>query len=49
MCLLMTAPSKTLREVLLKTPKLLDSMYKSNSDGYGAMYGTVDGPKIFKK
>ena len=49
MCLLMTAPSKTLREVLLKTPKLLDSMYKSNSDGYGAMYGTVDGPKIVKK
>ena len=50
MCILMTAPSKTLRHVLLGTPGLLASAFESNPDGYGVMYGTAKrGPKIIRK
>lgn len=49
MCLLMRAPSNTLRHVLLSTPGLIEDIYSHNEDGYGVMYGSASGPKIIKK
>lgn len=48
MCLLLTGAASAMRTVLLDTPRLLEDVYDSNSDGLGVMYATSRGLKVVK-
>lgn len=52
MCLLITGASAQIKRILLNTPNLLESIYKHNADGLGAMWvadGKVHTPKILPR
>lgn len=45
MCLIIVGKSNLIRTTLLTTPRLLEEIYHSNSDGLGVMYATVNAAK----
>ena len=48
MCLIITGKSAKIRNTLLNTAGLLDTIYTSNPDGIGLMYSTAKGLKTVK-
>ena len=49
MCMLITGKSAAVRNKLLSTEGLIESLYKYNSDGLGVMYATAAKLKVIKK
>ncbi len=48
MCLIMTGTANAVRQALINTPGLAGDIYRSNSDGIGAMYANKRGLKVAK-
>lgn len=49
MCLIYVGPSAKVKHTLLNTPRLLESIHKSNPDGFGIMWPNRNGLKIVKR
>lgn len=49
MCQIFAGPSAKVRSTLLNTATLLEALFDSNSDGWGAMYHTTSGIKAIKR
>lgn len=49
MCQIFAGPSAKVRSTLLNTATLLEELFDSNADGWGAMYHTTSGIKAIKR